>query len=315
MLSADYIVETTTSIAGTSGDGAVTLSAVTNRPRFSSALSSAKRAVRYVIEETVAKKFEQGLGSVSGNVLTRSRPQVTWDGTTWSDKAPSPLQFGAAPASGNVLIRMSPVVEAMAPTIPARNTTLAGDASWRDYRLSNHLDGMLQAVASNPLVADRVYCTCYRNDGAGLLTGLQLEVTSAVAASNIKWAIADVGPDGLPGNKLMDGNVIASATTGFKTDTAVGTWTPANGLWMPPGWYYLCILPSHAISIRTANQRGSQTPLGLSSQSYGQGDMMYFSGSYASGIPADLSSAAAGGTMHPKNSTASTQWIGLKVTP
>ena len=71
MRSADYVEETTTSIAGTSGDGAVTLTAVTSKPRLSTVFGTQATTIRYVIEDTSSKKFEQGLGSVSSNVLTR----------------------------------------------------------------------------------------------------------------------------------------------------------------------------------------------------------------------------------------------------
>lgn len=313
MLAANFIEETTTSIAGTSGDGAITMSAVTGRPRFQSAFGTGKRWIRYVIEDTTNGKFEQGLGYVTSGILTRHRPQVTWDGTTWSDKAPSPLAFGSAPTAGNVIVRIAPTAESAAPTIHARQTAVAGDSNWRDYRFSGHLGGNMAAAASNVLVADRLYTTAYRLDSAGLLTGIKLEVSAAVASSGLKWALSDIGSDGLPGAKIVDGNIIDTSTTGFKTDSTVSTWNPANGVWLPPGWYALTILPSSAISIRTANIMGTQTPFGLSSISYGQGEMIYAAGSYASGIPADLSSAMSGGTMQPKNSNASYQLIGLKV--
>ncbi len=313
MLAANFIEETTTSIAGTSGDGAITMSAITGKPRFQTALGTGKRWVRYVIEDTVNNKFEQGLGYVTSGVLTRSRPQVTWDGTTWNDKAPTALQFGATPTAGNILIRMAPTAEATAPTIHARQTAVAGEATWRDYRFSAHFDGLMGATASNALVADMLYSTAYRLDTAGLLSGLKIEVTTGIAASSIKWALSDIGADGLPGAKIVDGNIIDTATSGFKTDSTISTWNPANGVWLPPGWYALTIIASGAVSIRTANQKGGQTPFGLTSLSYGHGEMIYATGSYTSGIPADLSSTMAGGTLHPKNSTAANQLIGLRV--
>ena len=315
MLAADFIEETTTSIAGTSGNGAVTMTAIAGKPRFQTALGTGKRWIRYVIEDTVNNKFEQGLGYVTAGVLTRNRPQVTWDGTTWSDKAPAPLAFGATPTSGDIRVRIAPTVEGSAPTIHARQTSVAGDSNYRDYRFSGHLDGTMQSTVVATLTAERLYSTAFLLTTAGLLSGLRIEVTNAIASSGIKWALSDIGADGLPGAKIIDGNVIDSSSTGFKTDTTVGTWSPANGVWLPPGWYALTILPSHAVGIRTANLRGAETPFGLWSISYGNGEMIYAAGNYASGIPADLSSAMAGGTLHPKNSSESYQLIGLKVNP
>lgn len=315
MLAADFIEETTTSIAGTSGNGAVTMTAITNIPRFQTAFGTGKRWIRYVIEDTVNNKFEQGLGYVTAGVLTRNRPQVTWDGTTWNDKAPAPLAFGSTPTSGDIRIRLAPTVEATAPTIHALQSSVSGDATWRDYRFSGHLNGTMAAAVGSTLVADRLYSTAYRLDNPGLLSGIRCEVTTAVAASGLKWALSDIGSDGLPGAKIMDGNVIDTSTTGVKTDSTVATWTPANGVWLPPGWYALTIIANTAIAISTCNSKGSQTPFGLSSLAYGNGEMIYAAGSYASGIPADLSSTMAGGTLHPKNSNASYQLLGLKVVP
>lgn len=312
MQSADYVAETTTSIAGTSGDGAVTLTAITNRPRLSTVFGTTKRWVRYVIEDTVNHKFEQGIGSVTSNVLTRTRPQVTWDGTTWSDKAPAALQFGSSPTSGNIVIRLAATAEGTPAVIDARQASVAGDSNWRDYRFSAHCDGAMPAYSSMALTADREYYFAHRLDTPGLLSGLQLEVTTLVASSNLKWALYDVGSDGLPGSKIVDGNIIDTSTTGFKADTTKSTWTPSNGIWLNPGWYCIGILPSAAISVRSANYKGGQTPFGLSSISYGHGDCIFASGSYATGLPADASAHAAGGTMQPKNAN-NVIYIGLKV--
>ena len=110
MRAANFIEETTTSIAGTNGDGAVTLSQITSRPRFSTVLGTQNTTVRYVIEDTVIFKYESGIGHVSSNVLTRTKPQVTWDGTTYTDVGTTALQFGSSPTSGNIRVRMAPVV-------------------------------------------------------------------------------------------------------------------------------------------------------------------------------------------------------------
>ncbi len=313
MLAANFVEETTTSIAGTGGNGDITLTAITGKPRFSTALGSNKRYIRYVIEDTVNNKAEAGIGYVASNVLTRVRPQVTWDGTTWNDKAPSALAFGSSPTAGNIRIRMAPTAEAMAPVIPARQTVIAGDPNWRDYRFSGHLDGAPGNAAGYSMTAERAYFIAYRHDMAGVLNGVKLEVTAAVASSGIKWALYDFNADGLPAAKIVDGNVIDTSSTGYKTDTTISTWTPANGIWLPPGWYALALLPSHAVGIRGAATRGSPTPFGLSSLSYGNGDMIYVAGNYASGLPADAASLASGATMQAKNIAGCTLYVGLKV--
>lgn len=310
MRAANYVEETTTSIAGTSGDGAVTLTAITNVPRFSTVFGTQATTVRYVIEDTANKKFETGIGSVSSNVLTRTRPQVTWDGTTYDDSTPSPIQFGSTPTSGNIKIRMAATAEAQAPVISARNSSIAGDGEWRDYPITN--GSVWDSNGGGELLtADREYYSCYRLDQAGALSGIKFEVTTSVASSNMKTALYALGSNGLPGAKIVDFNVLATATTGFKVDTATGTWTPAGPIWLPAGWYYVGWINSHAVSIRGFGSNSadiSRTPLGRNG-GYGWGNTVFVAGSYASGLPA----SPAPTTMLSASNALSVPWIGLKV--
>jgi hypothetical protein len=318
MRAADFVQETTTSIAGTSGDGAITLTQITGKPRFSTALGTAKTTVRYVIEDTAGTKLEQGIGYVTSNVLTRSRPQVTWDGTTWKDgsaaAAAVALQFGSTPTSGNIIVRMAATAEVAAPVTHVRQTTLAADANWRDYRVSDHnLSGGTTAQA---LTAAMEYYSLYRLDCAGLLAGMQFEVTTAVAASAMKVALYSLGSDGLPGAKIVDFNTLTTATTGIKTDTTISTWTPANSVFLTPGWYAIGFLPSHAISISGRAGNGvapTANPWGLVNQ-YGHGSVISHAGTYATGLAADAGTAAAAGNLLSNSSAPQTPYIGLKVT-
>lgn len=314
MRSADYIEMTTTSIAGTSGDGAVTCTQITSTPTFTIAFGSQNTSVRYVIEDTVNKKFEQGLGQVSSNVLTRTRPQVTWDGTTWDDSTPSALQFGASPTSGNIKIRLAPTIEAFLGAFPGVNSTIAGDTNWRDYPM--HGGGLTTNSGSgNTLTADREYYSVYFLPVAGLLAGFQFEVTTAVASSNLKAALYSIGYNGLPEAKIVDFTTTATTTTGVKTDTATGSWSPAGPVWLPSGWYAVGHISGHAIALRgytSASGASIRTPYGRQS-SYGWGGTVYVAGSYTTGLPASPSLGS--GTMVSASSVGSFPWLGLKVTP
>jgi len=312
MRAANYVEETTTSIAGTSGNGAVALTAIASTPRFSTVFGSQATTVRYVIEDTVGKKFETGIGSVASNVLTRTKVQLTWDGTTYDDTTPSAIAFGSTPTSGNIRVRISATAEIVAPVIPSVNTTIAGDSNWRDYPITNIAD-WTGAGTGEALTADREYYTCYRLDSAGLLSGIQFEVTTAQASSNMKTALYSVGSNGLPGAKIVDFNVLATTTTGFDTDTTTGTWSPAGTPWLTPGWYYIGFINSHAVAIRgqtSIESRVGRTPLGRHS-SYGYGNTVFVAGSYATGLPA----SPAPTTLISASNLLSVPWIGLKVTP
>lgn len=311
MRSANFVSETTTNIAGTSGNGAVTLTQITSTPRFSTVFGTQDTTVRYVIEDTVNKKFESGIGSVASNVLTRTRPQITWDGSTWDDSTPSPIAFGSTPTSGDVVVRISALAESTAATIPGANSTITGDANWRDYPITNSVVWD-NGGAGEVLTADREYYTCHRLDAGGLLSGVQFEVNTAQASSNLKLALYACGHNGLPGSKIVDFNVIATTSTGVKTDTTTGTWSPAGPVWLSPGWYYIGFISGHAIAIRgfssgTGDIAG-RTPLGRHS-GYGWGNTVWVAGSYSTGLPSSPSPA----TMISASNNLSVPWIGLKV--
>lgn len=316
MRSADYIQETTVSIAGTLGDGAVTLTAITNRPRVSSALT-ATAATRYIIEDTVNKKFESGIGSFASNVLTRTLPQVTWDGTTYKNTGTvAPLQFGATPTSGNVIIRLGATAEASAALMDGRNYTVAGDATWRDFQFSGNYQSTGGAGVAGTLAADSEYYSYYRLDMAGQLAGIQWSVVTAVAATSMKLALYDIGNNGLPNNKIVDFVTTATIATGTKTDTATASWTPATGIFLTPGWYAFGYITNGAISL-ACNNGGSNivgnSPLGRKN-TYGNGNTIKNTGNYTTGLPA-IASAGAAVMIDPSAAAAPhAMWFGMKIT-
>ena len=311
---ANFVEETTTSIAGTSGNGAVTMSAITNRARFSSALGSGAVNVRYVIEKISTGAMETGIGSVASNVLTRTTPLVTWDGSTYSSNAPSALQFGSAPTSGDVLIRIAAVVETMGVTLPGTNLSL-GNSPWRDYPITAAV-GWDNNGSNNAVTLNREYYSCYELSIGGNLQGIQFEV-GTLGAGNMKFALYSVGANGLPGTKIVDFNVASVGTTGIKTDTTVSTWTPAGPILLSPGWYYIGFIASIACNIKVFGSNATysihrRTPLSKSPDGYGWANTCYVSGNYTTGLPTNPSPTnleGAGAT------SLSVPWIGLKVTP
>lgn len=308
----NFVEETTTSIAGTGGNGAVTLSAISGMPRFSTVLGTAARMVRYIIEDTVNKKFESGIGSVASNVLTRSKPLTTWDGSTYADGSAgtvAPLAFGSSPSTGDIIIRMGALAEAQAPVVPVQQSSIAGDNDWRDFPISDHIDWFGNGAQCD-MVADREYYAYLRVSKAGVLKGVQFECTTNVSGSNVKLALYDIGHDGLPENKLVTFNTLATATTGIKRDTTTSTWSPASPLFLTPGWYVVGFIPSHAIKMRSSSsgRQTTRTPLGRR-DGYGDSDLLYASGSYSTGLPA----TPAPTNMGSVGNFNSNLWIGLKV--
>lgn len=316
MRAADYLEMTTTSIAGTSGDGDVTCAQITNMPTFTIVFGSAATIVRYVIEDTVNKKFETGIGSVSSNVLTRTAPRITWDGTTLDDTSPSALQFGSSPTSGNIKIRLSATVANVGFVgLPGRQTTISGDANWRDYDFSATVR---YTGSTNNLVltADREYYQLWRQTYQGRLNGMQLNIVATPGTSAMKVALYSIGSNGLPSQKLLDFNSLTTTTTGIKTDTATGTWSPAGEFLMSPGWYALGFITNAAITINgngsATSAESTQMPYGRKNV-YGSSSLVYVTGSYSTGLPANPTWT--GATLGDPGTYQSNILFGLRVQP
>ena len=315
MRSANFVEETTTIIGGTNGDGAITLSAIANIPRFSTVFGSQATTIRYVIEDTVNKKFETGVGVVSANILTRTKPQITWDGSVWNDRSPSPLQFGSTPTLGNIRVRLSATAESQNATIPGFNRTVnANDNTWRDYHVNGALIWNGNGSGNEPLTADRVFYTCRKVEVAGKLDGIAVPISVASAGSSIKIALYSTGVNGLPANRIVTFNNIDASTTGVKIDNETTTWSTGGSVWLTPGWYYLAYVTNGvpAISSNSAPQLGliGPTPLGRSN-AYGWAWTVYESGSYTSGLPDSPNPSV----MIAAQSILSGPWIGLRITP
>jgi hypothetical protein len=314
MRAANYVEETTTSIAGTSGNGAVTLTSITNTPRFSTAFGTQATVIKYIIEDTVNKKFETGIGSIASNVLTRTKVQATWDGATYTVASPTALQFGSTPTSGDIKIRMGATAESIPGVIDITQSTVAGDASWRDYPFSGAYHITNGTGSSATLTAGTEYYSYYELKASGNLKGVQFEVKTLVAASNMKLALYCVGSDGLPGAKIVDFVTTSTASTGVKTDTATGSWSPTTAILLNPGWYVIGYISDGAIalsSIGTGSNMQRQTPLGRKN-SYGNSGGLSIAGNYTTGLPA-VANVGGGTMLDPAGTGLSGTWFGLKV--
>ncbi len=303
---ANYVEETTTSIAGTNGDGAITLTAVTGRPRFSTVFGAGPVTVRYAIEAPASNMLETGVGVVSSNVLTRTRPQTTWSGSTWVDQSPSALQFGSSPSSGDVRIRMAALAQDVYPVIPGVQSTLSGDANWRDYPISGNRVCHTTATAGSALTANLEYYGMYLLNRAGVLTGAQLQVGTA-SAGNLKWALYEMDSTGLPAAKIVDFTTITTmGSTGYKTDTA---FTPVT---LTPGWYAIGYIVDSTPTLNGVQDYAGRhaTPLGRAG-TYGYGHTCYVAGSYSAGLPA-VANLSGGALL---SAHVNEPWLGLRVVP
>lgn len=288
MRSANFVEETTTSIAGTGGNGAVTLTAVTGRPRFSTVFGTQATDIRYVIEDTTNGKFEVGIGSVASNVLTRTRPQVTWDGTTYDDSTPAAYAFGSAPASGNIKVRMAATAESQAPTFPGNNVTVLSGDNLQQYPASSIMKTNSNG-SSAIMPANVEHYWLYKLEKAGLLVGMTVPVWTGAATGLLKTSLYSLGSSGLAEQKIVDFNVVDASTSGDKADTATGTWSPAGPKWMTPGWYVIggiCNVDLTLWGLSPTSAMAGSSPYGRVN-GYGDSNLITVPGkSYATGMPA-----------------------------
>lgn len=289
---ADYIEETTTSIAGTNGDGAVTLTQITGRPRLSHAWGTAT-LLRYVIEDTVNGYFEQGIGSVSSNVLTRSVPRVTWNGTAYDDTNPSPLAFGSTPTSGNVKIRLAPLADAFVQSVPFHNSTASNiqDAGMMCGSMC------IGASGNHTMTANLEYWFPFLWLGAGEMIQFALRVSTLAAGTNIKACLNEVNSSGSPGQKLIDFGSVSGGSAGFKATTP-GFWTVTNSAKQAPGYYYVGLISDGTPTISAVSNVNWRGDILGPSSAYGLSlSRLEKSGSYATGLgssPAGLSGSTSG---------------------
>lgn len=315
MRSANFVEEAASSIAGTNGNGAVTMTQVDGLPRFSHAYGAAA-TVRYTIEDTVNRKLETGIGVVAGGVLTRSKILATWDGTNYVTVSPTPLAFGAAPAAGTVRVR----VASMSENVGANHggplqITLSNADAWNQYPLSGHMNSHAGGGSGNGLTAGTEYYLYYRLDNPGLLQGIQVDVTGASTGSAMKVALYALDANSMPGRKIVDFGLVDTGTTGIKTLSDPSLWTPAGPPYLTPGWYVIGYQAGYGIALRGYLNSGTTsfgyTPVGRASGGYaGYKSVISRVSTWENGAllpdPPNLSSATI--------LTSQLPWFGLKVT-
>jgi len=293
----DYIEMTTTSIAGTSGDGAVTCVAQGDYPTTNDAFGTGSRLIEYVIEDAASGKFERGIGIVANNVLTRTIPRVTWNGTTYDSTTPSALQFGATPSTGDVRIRIAPSPDTAYRAPPARREgtgsarfSSGSNVYWRtaDFQAIN------AGGATGTFTTATEYYECYYNDAPSRLIGFGVSVNTSVGGSTMKMGIYEVGTDGLPGPALALSNAMSTASTGLVVDETTGTWgVNAAPIYLNAGWYYIGWMFSAAgvallkYPVSTAGFQSMRPPLGENSNNYGitRSLSKTAENSYSTGLP------------------------------
>jgi hypothetical protein len=274
MQRANFVEETAVSIAGTNGNGDVTLTPVYGYPSIERALGTGTVFIPYVIEDTYNFKMESGLGKVVGGVLTRLKPQTTWDAATdtYNNFAPAPLEFGSNPEPGSIRVRIALTAENSPPLHPGMVNAGLSTEAWNQYPISPHLGAQTGSGAGVSSSPGTEFHTYYRLDYGGRLTGLQIDLTGSYANSIIRLAVYDIGPDALPSRKLAQTHNIDASTTGLRTLNDPSLWVHGQNVFLNPGWYTVMYQTSYGISVRgllNGNSAGTgPSPLGRTGPSY-----------------------------------------------
>jgi hypothetical protein len=268
--------------SATGGTGALTLTAVSGAPTFANVFgASGTRRLPYAVLEWGSSartgppiKSESGWGEVNlaTSVLTRTRPETTWNGTNYDGTVPSAISFGTTAA--NIRVILTPL-SAFAPTaLQAFPVTTPSEnlGAW-----SAHLVNVAAAVT---VTAAREYYVPFHWRLHGEYAQFGVGITTTIAASGVKIALYDVASTGLPGIKRQD----LAAGTPIDSSGTAGIRAVSLSNVLPPGWYYAGILPSHAVGMRAGEVYTKPSP--ACSMSTGMPiTHFYRAGTYATGLP------------------------------
>jgi len=297
---ADYLEMSVTSIAGTNGNGAVTMSRITNTPTFDESFntSSLTRTVEYVIEDTSRLCFERGIGTVTGNVLTRGSPKTTWDQTTLNQNNPTAFAFLASGSAGNIRVRCSPTMASAAPTYPGVMQGVSPVNLNLGHHTSAHIS-MNAIQSSTTVVTGTEYYLPYLWEGNGAITSFAIWLQTAQTGAAVKVGIYETQTDGTPGNCITHCNAGAISLSSGSGALVTSAITTANN-WsvespnIAPGWYYIGLVFTATTTFPTIGHHaiGSMvrmSPIGWGAN-YGAAQVLLATASvnYATGLPTGI---------------------------
>lgn len=234
----------------TGGASALTLVAVSGLALPAAAFVSSQ-PVEYSVQEftdatrSTLVRSETGFGTVSsGNVLTRTAPRTTWNGTTYSQNSPSALSFGTS----NVLVLVAPIAEGGPTAFSARaNFTALVGSGPNEWVVPANMLATFDYPATVGLAANSAYMVPIFLQMGFALSTLAVKVTTPQAGATVNLAIAALRPDnGVPGTILASANGVSVAAGGI-------TSASAGPRLLSPGWYWALLSFSAAsVAIRGA---------------------------------------------------------------
>lgn len=229
----------------TTGTGNLTLVAGTGIPKFSDAFGL-NIPFNYTLLNGSGLFVEAGIGHLSdATTLVRERISATFVGGIYNASNPS-----AANLSGTTTIVGTPHAATLESMLPTVDKTTVG--------INRYLmtAGRTSTVTNQNLAALRVYYVPFLLRTGTPITSLMANVTTAgVAGSVLRIGIYSCNESGYMGALLFSSGDLDGASTGTRSYSL-----PAPAF-LPPGWYFVAIVCSAAISV-TAQTTGAGTQLG-----------------------------------------------------
>lgn len=235
---------------GTGGTGTLTLVAISGWPAFSNVFTGV-RLVDYEINEytdaskTVLAQQECGEGSIdtSTGILTRTRIDSTWNGTTYlpnPGSATAPTALNITNTAANVDIICGPSAASMMAAVPFYYGAVGSVSDGLGLPPFN-FNSANSSVSPN-LTSGTVWYSPSYLAHRGPFSQASVRVTTGTTGGTptLTVGVFEVASDGSPGKKLIDfGSVGTTSNTAPFTLTSSALSTPVS---LPPGWYWTGIL-------------------------------------------------------------------------
>jgi hypothetical protein len=285
----------------TGGAGDLTLAAVTGKPTYASVFgSTGSRLVEYTVLDSANVPVEGGMGVVnlSTLVLTRTRAEWTWSGTTYNANPSGP----SAIASGSQVI-CAPQAGMDLLTIPGRPTaTFSGI-----HQPANFVSGGNWGYSGN-LASNYVFFTPYLWAVRKPVSTFYMHThTLGASGCRTRYALYEMLPTtGLPGRLVLEG---AAEDT---TDASNGAREVSFGatVVLPPGWYWFAVM-NNSLTNNTLQYR-ILTSIGFAHANNYSGNLAAGSGALGKTITYGTFATAVGDNPTGLGLTGNTVYGGLK---
>lgn len=233
------IKETTT----TTGTSTLTLQAVSGYPRVADVFPTGM-SIYYSIIDNAGKPVEEGIGKVgASNTLSRDRILVTYNGTTYDDLSPTPIDLVG---TNTVICTGTPQSFELAWPNISTTKTYAGSAAQR-LIVDSRINWASVSGTGMTLTADRLYLVPFQVSVVCEATGVMLYIGTGVAGKSVRAGLYNIGHDGSEGVLLGETGAVSCATSGVSVSAGFS----GGNVKLVPGMYVIAFVSDGAPAIGT----------------------------------------------------------------